>query len=517
MLILSLLIIFSYGFCCEINWQKNFSLAVDANENTFFPYLPKKAGEIVAIINGNGCQKTAETNRYLMIAFAPQNLEFTDRIDYYDISDQYRESKCQLINSPFSRTLTFEERKKNLKDKWHTIRNCYNIVIQDKNLKSIKLPETQPGCQVTRLSESKISFNGGYCFIKPKGDNDFTFTIELNPDCLSYDGLKEKAITALDFLTTLNFYVAGDATGSSIDLTTIKSLPIRLSTSPYEKLVRNSSSFGPQTPQFNAQFLIPDVYAGMPELTAISDKKVHIRFPVWVDNNCSEKCEDDYCQNICQFAHPIAGLVELSELDERGKEIPISSWYIGGVAQPKYQGEISGQVFRLDRELFEIDKRYRLALQFNDPKYDFEQFKSIINKRLNTVFAGLGHIGRNEIPNIPNIGEIEYFNEVPFIPQITGIDFTKKIHDEFDASLESLSNYLGFRFWPPFYESLCNEEYCIETNDKYLQLQLDFQIKAFNEDNLKYELEILSNERVSKLLPSYKKNKSPMPYVECKI
>jgi hypothetical protein len=244
-----------------------------------------------------------------MIAFGPQNLEFTDRVVNYDFTNNYKDRACKISNSPFQINFEYDFRKKNLQEKWDTIKSCYQIHVTEEGKFPLSIPEKQPGCEYQRTGSNQMTFNGGFCFVKPGAESSYLISFKLKEECLDYDGLNKLNIKTSDFQAILNFYVAGDASGSSIDLTALKSFPVRLSVSPEEKLFNPSEVYDGLTPQFPSSYHLPDTHLGSPEARQFPGGKVQLRIPFWVENSCLKKCMYGGCQGLCDYTPPVVGQV----------------------------------------------------------------------------------------------------------------------------------------------------------------------------------------------------------------
>ncbi len=515
----SIILTSSFALACEIAEPSQFALSTSTSEQTTSAYNPAGVLQEVPNFRAFNCQKLAMGNKYLMIALGPQNLEFSDRVGIFNFSQDYRDSGCFIENTPFKKNQTFAERFALLKDKWKYIKSCFSVELEEEGPMALSMPEVQPGCTYERIGKQKMRFNGGFCYVKPNIGSSYILTLRVKEECKTNAGLAKLGISVSDFESLLNFYSSGDASGQSIDLSAISTFPLRMTVAPNDKLVKPSEDFGILTPQFPADFPIPDIHLGTPEGKDVGAGRIQIRLPFWVENTCQKRCDvSGQCQSACDYAQPMVGNVEYSELDPKKKEpVFLTSWYEGGVGQPAFQGELFGTGFEIPNSLVELGKSYRFQVSFNDPKFDFERFKNRIGGRLTRFEQRIGEIGRSQIrpiPETPQIGELE---KIPFIEGIQGVNFLQDSMTSIDRAVASLRAYLSFKLWPPYFDRICSADGkdCGGIKDDYLVLTVDVRVKSFNEEEKKYEFEILKTTRTSKLAGSYVKENPAMPYIKC--
>ncbi len=508
----------SFALACEVSEPGSFALSTSILEKQLVAYNPGGVLQEIPIFRAFNCNKMALGNKYLMIAFGPQNQEFSDRVGIFNFSQEYRDSGCFIENSPFKKNQTFDERLTLLKERWHYLKSCYEVEVEEEGPIGLSMPDVQPGCSYRKVGKNKMIFNGGYCYVKPSIGSSYLVNFRLKEQCKSYEGLSNLKMNVSDVQGMLNFYSSGDASGQSIDLNAISTFPLRMTVSPNDKLVKPSEDFGILTPQFPANYQIPDIHLGKPEAKNVGSNRVQIKLPFWVENSCTKKCADGICQGTCDYAQPMIGNVEYFELNPaRPKPEFLTSWYEGGVGQPFYQGEIFGTGFEIPSDLIEVGKTYRLEVGFNDPKFDFERFKNRISGKIPRMQQRIGEIGRAQIRTIPETNQIGELEKIPFIESISGINFIGDSMSSIDRAVAGLRNYLSFKLWPPYYDKVCNGEGndCHGIKDDYLKLVLDFKVASFNEDERTFAIDVVKVTRTSKLVPSYVKEHPAMPFIKC--
>jgi len=518
MQIIFLFFIFSFFqvIACEISPKDDLSFATSIKETSFFSYGLNGNKNTSTFFSAFNCSKISDSNKYLMISFGPQNQELTDRIKAYDIANRYRDSGCLIQNSPFEKTQSFNDRKKYLEKKWHLIKSCMNIIVSDEGEETLNYPEKQPGCNYKVLSKNKISFNGGFCFFRPAQLSQYKIEFQMNENCLESEGLKKLNINVFDFQSVLNFYAAKDPTGDSIDLTSLSSIPLRFTISPNENILPVSDIATSGEPEFPANYFLPETHLGLPEAEVSKHGFVKLRVPLWVDNKCEEKCFDGFCQGVCDYTQPLAGSINLFDISEEKNNELDTSWFQGGIVLPRYQGEISGRKFEISDQFFKVGKTYKVLMNFNDPKFDFEDFKKEYQRKIQRNQESLGPISSSSIPTIPSIRTVETTASVPEMVRIEGINFKTKLNDSFQDLLKSFSGFFQNSFWPPFYKKVCDSMICLPDGENLMTLTQIFKVRGFNEDTKKFQIEVLNLERKSNLLETYKKTSPAMPFIFCK-
>ena len=516
---ITLLLMFFYflsvSHACDILLNENIGFSTSTKERVFFAYKNDGGEDSPPYFNASNCSKIAFANKYLMISFGPQNQELSDRIKAYDIANQYRDSGCTIKNNPFRSIDDFPSRKKYLDEKWHAIKSCYEIQVVDEGVETIDFPRKQPGCEYQITGKNKVTFNGGFCFFKPTETSAYNVEFKLKKECLNYEGLKKLNIKVTDFQAVLNFYSAGDLSGSSLDLTSLASFPVRFTVSPNEKIFSSSDSFNLLSPEFPSDFYLPDTHLGTPEGFLSRTGVVKLRLPLWTDNKCLESCYNGYCQGLCDYAQPLVGKIKYYDISDNKKIELDPSWYQGGVAFPRYQGEISGTSFEMSEELLKVGNTYRVVMAFNDPKFDFDGLRNEYRTKLGSLNENLGRISQTGIPSIPEIRQVNMTGQLPEMATIGELDFSRKLSESFSNLMSSYSNYYDFSYWPPYFNKVCGLKKCLPVGPDFLVLSQDFKVLSLNKETNKFSIEVLKVTRQSSLLESYERRNPEMPVIRC--
>jgi hypothetical protein len=357
-----------------------------------------------------------------------------------------------------------------------------------------------------------VSFNGGFCFIKPKDDSHLELSFLIKEKCRNYKGIRELQLTALDLKTILNFYIAGDATGSSIDLTSIETFPLRFTIAPDDKILNLSDDFGSFSPQFSSAFEVADIHLGIPDIHIENSTGIRLRPVFWIDHNCKKRCTNNYCQSLCDYAQPFSGNFTLTELNGNVEGDEIANWKDGVVAGAQFQGELLFPGIDLESSSLESGKVYRLKIVMTDPKFDFDEFKEGLFSKIGNLKPLPGRLNSGMIPDIPVHQTLHEISRTPIIGVLPDINFGFSISNSFERLQNTFSSFFNYKAWPPYYEKICGEKECSVINQKpYLTMSLDFKINL----NDKNDLIPLKQTRLSKYISSYSITNPIRPQITC--
>jgi len=474
----------SSSFACEVIAPKQTNISISSNSQEQIFYNALKVLKSAPFTTINNCRLTAAKRRYVMLALGIENLILHNRNKTYSIADRYRDHKCRIENSELETQFTSKEQFEELKLKREFLNKCAIVKVTDFGPKGLHYPEEQVGCKIERISDNAANFTGGFCYFKPDFNSNFSVELEINPDCLSVEGLKAKTITAKDFNAVLNIYTSDASNGQNNDLVAIGGGDVRFSVNPISELLKPADDFGVTRPVFPAKYTFKDIHLGKPEVKT-RNRYVQFKFPFVVDTRCEKKCSGGLCSSACDYAQPIVGEHELEVL-ENGKWEYVASWYDGAVAPGQWQGILYGLGRRVQKNALLADAQYRVKISFREPNLDFKYFDGDITRRLflnNNNIGGISSRGR--IGTIPLIHNISNGVNVPLITPIAEIDFNGSL-DGVERSLRTFQSYLKNKFWPPLYEEVCNGKgHCVENGKKFLELAVNFKLTKTNN---KYEM-----------------------------
>lgn len=505
----------SITMSCEVVFPRPFSIFISPEDESYFIYGNNVHERASSNFQINNCAKTSQQKKYIMIAFGPQNQELSDRVKIYDFTNDYRDSGCKIENSPFTSSRDFETRKIYLNEKWNLIKSCINLKLEEKGSHNLDIATGQTSCSVDELNPKVINFNGGLCFIRPKNDSDFQLSFSINKKCLNYQNLRDDGLFIQDLKSILNFYIAGDASGSSIDLTSLDSFPLRLTIAPDKEIIKPSDDLGLYSPQFPSNLQVPDIHLGYPEINIAKSLSINFKPTFWIDHRCSKKCISQNCQSICDYAQPFTGRFELNEFKD-GKELPLTSWMDGAIAEPQFQGEMVASGFEINKDLLEPGRIYRLKMTLTDPKFDFEEFKSGLFSKIGRLAPFPTRNSSGTISDVPPHQTIQELNRIPAINALPALNFNYSISNAFERLVDTFSSYFTHRSWPPHFERVCNEKECREIKkNAYLILEIDFKLNEYDLKMKHYPIQVLKISRQSDLISSYERMNPEETKVTC--
>jgi len=497
---------------CEFSLPKTFNITTDLIQNKSYSYNANNYDNKLNVFRAFNCQKLAMTRKLLMIAVGPELLEFSDQVSGFSFNDRYYPSKCTIKNSPVP-LITFEEKVKLFKKKKKYLNKCLNIIVEDEGRQPIKYPKDQPGCEITKINKNKVQFSGGYCFFNVNLGSSFTVRTLINDNCKSLAGLKKQNLKPLDINSVMNFYSTGDETGNSSQLSQLQTLPLRIMTNSVPELVSTAVGFGYKSPKYPANWMDPNIHPAQIKISRGVNNNVLINTPFFVDNRCEKKCNDDGCMSPCDFSQPVVSRMDLYAVEDK-KDIYLSTWYDGGVARPDFQGLINGIGFELPKSLMQENKKFKLNYTIDDPKFDFENFKKRIKSKFGKIEQHLPRIGRSSISDIPLIREVVNIQDFPTISEIFGINFNGNTLNKISSTSNSLREYLGYKFWPPYFEKAClGVNNCKKIKNNLKTITVNFEIKY---DESKRQWNVLeSNYSMQSNLNGLKIEKQKLPELVC--
>lgn len=497
---------------CDVNSPKQTNIAIssDYQEQIFYDSLKVLNSSPFTTINN--CTLTAAKRRFLMLAIGIEKLNLNNKNISYSIADRERENKCKIVNSDLESPFTSKQQHEELMLKRNFINKCIVVKATDFGPQGLQLPEEQPGCSVTRVSDNSVNFTGSFCYIKPGFNSNISVELEVKPECLTVEGLKKNNITGKDFNGILNFYTSDVSDGRNNDLQALGGLDLRFSVNPISEVVKPADDFGVRRPVFPSTYKVKEIYLGEPELKA-RGRDLQFKFPFVVDTRCERKCSGGFCSSSCDYAMPIIGEHTL-EVFEDGKWHYLTSWYDGAVAQGQWQGILYGLGKGVQKGALTDDAEYRVTIKFREPNFDFKYFDGDITRRLFLNNNNIGTISRRgRIGTIPLLRTIVNSAEIPPIETIQELDFDGSL-DGVQRSLISLQSYLKNKFWPPLYENVCTgKNNCVENGTQFLELRANFKLvkngRKYSMENIRFSRESISGKNYSNRVMT------KFPEIEC--
>jgi hypothetical protein len=498
-------------FACQIQRIGAVNLAISHTTESTVYYNEERTIPNLPQFRASNCSQAAMNGQFLMIAMGPEVIDYEDTVKGVNFTKDFGYKKCELTGHPFVRANDHEVRKEKFNQDWKLIQSCLEITVEDEGNQPLQLPTKQPGCDLQRISTHKMSFNGGFCFVKPNFASSYLLKLQIKKQCQNLESFSKLGINNLDLFGAINLYLAGDASGNSGNLRALSNLPIRLSVNPQADIVASSDDYGIEYPTFPENWSMPDIHFGKVNLIALGNGMLQIETQMLVNNNCPKVCKKDICQSACDYAQPVVAENSLYEKTEKGLEL-ITTWYDGGIAPARFQGFIKGIGFEIAETMIDEGKTYVIESNLYDPKYDYERFKKRIQSRLNTIEQQIGRISNSSIPTIQEIPRIHVTRELPGISTIPGLVFERNL-DNVERAVEQLRSYLSFKLWPPYFAQVCHDGSCDSIKDPMLTLKAEFKVSLKTYEHVK--LDIKSIKRESYIVPKYEMNNLHQLEIKC--
>lgn len=507
-LILTMIAWSQNALACTFSSPSSMNIGVSTENSAFFSYGLKTIDQTIPSAEIKNCLPTAIKRKFLMLTFGPEVVDVLDAYRGVNYNKEYIEnSSCTFKNNPIAKSSTPETRKKNFNDKWNFINKCIEVNVKEMGAHPLAYPKDQEGCVVTPTSTMSAKFTGGYCFFRPSSDSQYNVKLSISESCLALSSYKASQINLQDLNAELSAYTSSTYKDDLEDLTTLGTTAVRVSVNPDKSILKPSDDFGILRPTFPANYQVNDLHLGKIIFTELSNNEINVNVPFIVDNaTCLKNSVNGVVSSACDYATPYSGSITLR--DSLGKEI--LTWQDGGVASANWQGIISGQGYRISKELLAADKQYSLDVEFTDPQFAFNSFKNRITQKIGHLNANLPMMSRegtiSEITDIRILDEIDKMIEVdPIAP----LNFENPLMS-LANSRRRLNGYLSTSMFPPTYEKICNSAgKCTEVNKTFVKFTATFKLGA------DYSITDLQITRKSDLLGTYAKTINQQPEYIC--
>jgi hypothetical protein len=417
------------------------------------------------------------------------------------------------MNSPFPLAQTYDEKLSVFEKQYQLLRSCtfYDIVDIDDN--EIGLPESQPAAKIEILGKNHIRAEGDFLYLKARPSNRFAIGIGLKKECTRASSVKAAGLEPGDLQALLNTYLAGDASGSTTDLTSIGSTRVRLVLTAGSELMNVSALDEPSHVPSWPSACKANVEFGTVTIKPENDARSRIDFTPLVDNFGARKCRGGICSSENSFQIPVSGLIELTDLNGIRRKV-IDSWFFGASAPGQYQGFLDSVSKYLDPGLISVGKRYSIVMTMVDPYEDFILFKSGLSQMM-VDLTGLGSVaGLDVMQAFGGLASVTGMRSLIGLSGMAGPDAGQFIQ----AAINDLETFKGPQNWPPFYEKTClgKTGACFSRGQvKYVKkIGAEFTIGELKQDR-SYQLE---NMRVFSMDPIngyIQRMNTAAPFVDC--
>lgn len=427
------------------------------------------------------------------------------------------EEICKLENVP-KELMSFEEKKKVLRDQHHMLRSCTHFEITHLENRSIQFDANQKFCKIEKKPNGKLIANGDFCFLKITPDLRVAISVAMNPNCAEASYLVQNNIQVSDIDSFLQAFVVEDSTGIYID-NQIGSAPVRVSILP----TTDSMNLNKDAPEDGAKFpttFSADIHMG--SINVVSgdnggNPATAFRLSLFVDNRAERKCSrDGVCVGPGDYQVPLAAEVTLYE-HFNGKRIAVDSWYAGRFLDPFVKAQWQG-LYDLGKHIIdglELDenKTYELSLNFYNPYEDFLMLTTRFQEFTIDYTLLNGTAGKDFIQPLTNLNTLKL---LPGLSNLPPVDTNNDLNVEYEKIKQFFRNFSRDSQFPPFYDDICVEGQCLKTKSsgKYLKLTSTFTVKK-NEESGSLEIRDLNIKRESPVMKSYDLDNASQPGVVC--
>lgn len=498
---------FEMAIACKASSPRMLNLGISTEDNRYFAYGAKSLEEEVPHAEVYNCQDTSVKRKYLMIAVGPEVIEQSDSVRGTNFNREFQNGSCKISNNPLKKILDADSKKADFLKKWDFISKCVEVQITDNGSRPIAYPLDQEGCKINVISPKTITFNGGYCFVKPSPDSKYNISYSISKSCLELKGYSEKQIELQDINMSMSYYTTATYKDDLVDMTGIGDMPLRISTNPVKSILEPSEDFGIVRPTFPQKYPVSDINLGKIQFSSLNDTLMAIKVPFIVDNNCKSVTKSGVTSSLCNYSTPVMGEITLK--DERGSLM--ATWNDGGVAPARWQGILEGEGFQIMKGEVEPNKNYEIEVNFSDPYYDYINFKGRIKSRIGQINARLPVFNMDgTIRDISEIEMIKVLDEMLPVDPISDLNFKEKIVGLANGR-KRLNGFFSTSMWPPMYEEVCNPSTgaCEKAGKNFVKITAKFKIDQ------NYDIVDLKIKRQSDLIGSYERSVQEQPTFTC--
>lgn len=393
------------------------------------------------------CQGSGD---FLMVALTLRTQKMNGRTGDISFTNKFKDDACKIVNNPFPVVQTYEDKSKVFQKQYALLRGCTFLDIVDIDDNQIDLPESQPASKVEVMGKNHIRVEGDFVYIKTHPYNRFAIGIGLKKECTRASSIRALGLEPGDLQALLNTYIAGDASGSTTDLTSVGSTRVRLALTAGSELMNVSSTEEPaDVPSWPTTFKT-GVEFGTLTIKPENDARSKLDFIPLVDNFSSErKCRGGICSSENSFQAPVAGLVELTDLSGARKKV-VDSWYFGAAAPAQYQGFLESISKYVDPGLITIGRRYSIEMTMVNPTEDFLLFRSGLAQML------------IDLSNLGSVAGLDIMQALGGVATITGMKSLNTLGAVgpdsgaiIQSALDEMNDYKGPQHWPAYIDNTC--------------------------------------------------------------
>lgn len=462
--------------------------------------------------------KRGEVRKHLMLAHGPEyiNIKYQTTSSFLgSLGNNY----CKLKNTEVSNPRDYEAKAAYFKKQSDVMRMCLQYRVTDHGQLPIRYVSTQPDCKIEKVDSHTVVATGGLCYFQINRKSSFSVRYELNPKCSDMEYLKWNNIDPMDFFIFSGFYIAGDASGHSMDLTPLDAAKIRLTVEPWGDSLPMSIPY-PFSPMWPTR-VSTDYHMGNVRIFKNNDRKRAqvVEASLIASNLCGRSCNGPNCASVCDFHSVLGAEMKLYELNSAGEPLFLDLWYAGGMVPAQWEGFLpTSRVLQFDAIV--PGRRYRVEASLSYPDMYYRLFKKGFEQLLidlSTYKNGYSLTGGGR--SLPTLTPLEPLrssnNQLPLLKPYRGLTSANGLADIWTA-LDTLNNQFHIVGWPPFYEeySRNGKTRNILDGSNEITISMDFTVKEF-EPNKEAVLSDFVIRRSSNTLRNYSKRLDKQPYIDC--
>jgi hypothetical protein len=450
--------IWASAFACEITSPKMMGIVLDPEKKSWQGYNDVDWDQ-TGPITVNSCNFGGPTSaNFIMLGFGIDSPKIIATIVDTVFNNDFIDDTCRIENSPF--VTANNDRKEWIKSQSDFMYACTSLVVS--NLSDAKLEVSKTNnCVIENQTKSSVELRGSTCFIKNNTGLDLVILPRINRNCLNPEILEKAKLARQTFYARLNFYLAADDSGNSLDLNPKRSIPFEWNVLPKDKKRMSAPTTELTEPLWPTDWN-SDVYAADVSIQGIGTGSFAVSAPFVINNRCARVCADQNCHSPCDFPTAIAAEINLKVKHKNRPTFEyLHTWYGGGVAPSHWQGVLSDRFERIDYTLKSGDQ-IEIESVFGRPEEDYAALRE--NLSISGASTSLDKDSLTS-PMLSPIRPLDGFSDLPLVNPIPGIEGGENENldlttDQFGLSMKNMS-------WPPEYKSTCSGNSCVSLKRKW--------------------------------------------------
>jgi|GEM_PF-637041 len=457
----------------------------------------------------------AEVRKFLMIAGGPEVIDHNFKSSTAFLG-KIGDDQCRLLDAPFTSVQPFSERAALFVERNTQTEACLMMRVRD-NGGALRVPDSQPNCRITRLDENTVLAKGGLCFFQIGLTSVFSVEYITNPDCRNPAFVRTQGLPPSDFTSYSGYYIAGDASGSSFDLTPLGAASVRLVLEPSPSLLPLTQDVGPTQARWPSE-IHTNVHMGEVSARNLENGNAIIDARLLVDNTCKRTCAAGQCSSPCDFQAAIGMQMTLADITS-SRDVFLAYWVAGAAVPAQWQGFlpaqgtaksmrfVKGNRYKIDGDVSFPDQYYRLFKQgFEQLLVDLEDFDNLVKTG---AFGGT-------LPTLSLLNPLGTKKQLPPFPALPAL-LPSGGSGTVSDPLSTLARLIAFEDWPPYYERFCaGKGACKSLRDASSSTRVGV---TFTVKDIKASGDVVIGDvaitRTSNLFPSYSRGVASPPRIQC--